>query len=335
MEICDKQLGLMDLYRLPEKKESPFASEAEKMVSDFARKWNIKPPHFDDYNTMSRFLYSGAKSVEPLAATGIVHGIFFFVDDLFFDTELLRFEDYGLDPALRETPREIAKLIYKWMHIFRTGELPAGEGKIENAFYEIGEKVRELSSPSWFEYFVDTVQDYIDAAIGREAGLDSSMSDLNRFIEIRERDTGGIHTCVLIELTNNAFLPDVVRENEVIQKLTTQCIRTASFTNDIFSYHKDVVLEESKFNLIKLFIDLENLSFEDAVSRSVEMTNSYARQFEEYETKLPDFQEHNEVAGTYVSGLKDLMSGNFYWHLTTNRYRSPDSPFAELQTVHE
>jgi hypothetical protein len=39
------------------------------------------------------------------------------------------------------------------------------------------------------------------------------------------------------------------------------------------------------------------------------------------------------IVAEYVDGLAEMMSGNVYWHAITPRYRSPESPFAELRQV--
>jgi hypothetical protein len=119
----------------------------------------------------------------------------------------------------------------------------------------------------------------------------------------------------------------------VVERLTFLAIRMASYVNDIFSYHKDVVLEGSEFNLVKIFMDVEEQS-ERAVIESVELVNGYAREFIELRKAMPSRGDATDnVVAQYVDGLAEMMSGNVYWHATTPRYRSPDSPFAELRQV--
>lgn len=334
----NRRLSLADIYKLLPWQESEFADEAERLTEEFAIRWNIRPPSFDDYNTMSRFLYPNSLGVEHLAAVCTVHSIFFFIDDLFFDTDALLPEDYSIAPAIAADPRKVIAFLRDLMNIFRARELPANPTLIQQAFCEIGQQVAALSSEAWFQYFTDTVEDYIRAAISRSADIRTdklSVKDMGAFSEIRERDTGGLHTCVLIELSKEAFLPDVVRDDPIVQRLTMLCIRMASFVNDICSYHKDVIVEGSEFNMVKMFMDNDGLSFEDAVHKSVEVVNEYAQAYLDTESLLPSWgPEVDPIARAYVAGLKELMAGNVYWHLTTNRYRSPDSPFEELQNLH-
>ncbi len=226
------------------------------------------------------------------------------------------------------------------MHIFRTGELPDHPSLIQQAFVEMRKEVLQQSTAEWFEIFTDGIQGYITAVIQREIELQRGdkliLTDMNSFLDIRLRDTGGLHTCQLIELTKNAFLPAELRNHEQIKYLTWLAIAMASLVNDIFSYHKDVVLEKSDFNLIKILMDTQKLSFDEAVHESVKIVNNYAALFVEQRAQLPVWgQQEDCVAKQYVDGLAEMMSGNVYWHATTNRYRSPDSPFVELQKLNE
>jgi hypothetical protein len=168
------------------------------------------------------------------------------------------------------------------------------------------------------------------------------LTDLQSFFEIRERDTGGLHTCQLIELTKDAFLPPEARAHEAVRRLTWLAIRMASYVNDIFSYHKDVIIEGSDFNLVKIYMDLEGLSFEGAVTASVDLVNAYAHEFQTLWAALPEWSAAagwgrgvEDIVQQYVTGLAEMMSGNVYWHGSTNRYRSPESPFAELREIRQ
>ncbi|MFN8374984.1 MAG: hypothetical protein U0694_19175 [Anaerolineae bacterium] len=330
-------LTLGDIRKLLPRQESVYADEAEQRVRLFVERWCVKPKHFEDYNTMSRFLYPAATSVERLQATCTVHSIFFFIDDLFFDTDQFDARDFAIAPEVGQDLKSVGHFLADLMHIFKTQQLPERPTLIQQAFAEMGTLVVSQSTPAWFKLFTDGVQDYIMAVIQREADLRQQktlLTDLESFLDLRARDTGGLHTCQLIELTKDCFLPPEVRDNEVVKHLTWLSYGMASFVNDIFSYHKDVVLEGSEFNLIKILMDTQGISFDAAVDRSIKLVNDYADQFVERRADLPSWgKEVDGIAERYIDGLAEMMSGNVYWHASTNRYRSPDSPFDELKTL--
>lgn len=332
-------LSLGDIHKLLPKQESVFAHAAEENVNQFVMRWSVKPHHFADYNTISRFLYSKAMTADRLQAACMVHSMFFFIDDLFFDTDHFDSHDFSIAREVGQDLYAIRQFLTTLMQIFKTQTLPPNPSPIQRAFCEMGELVVQQAPAEWFQLFADGIEDYIRAVIQREVDLHQGktiLTDLDSFLAIRLRDTGGLHTCQLIEFTKDAFLSAEARDDEQIKHLTWLAIAMASLVNDIFSYHKDVVLEGSDFNLVKILMDIQGLSFEEAVDQSVQLVNSYANQFAEVRMQLCEQgMEMDRSVHQYVDGLAEMMAGNVYWHATTNRYRSPESPFEELQYLTE
>lgn len=335
-----KMLSLNDIERLLPPKESIYKHQAEAAVREFVTRWHIKPHHFDDYNTFSRFIYAGATSAERLQVACTIHSMFFFLDDLFFDTDHFDPRDFAIEVESSNDFKAISHFLSDLMHIFRTGELPDHPSLIQQAFAEMRKNVLQQVTAEWFVIFADGIQDYITAVIQREIDLRRGdkliLTDMKSFLDIRLRDTGGLHSCQLVELIKDAFLPAELRNDKQIEHLTWLATAMVSLVNDIFSYHKDVVIEKSDFNLIKILMDVQKLSFDEAVHESVKTVNSYAALFVEQRAQLPVWgQQEDWIAKQYVDGLAEMMSGNVYWHATTNRYRSPDSPFVELRTLNK
>lgn len=296
---------------------SRHAREAERIARDWASKHRLVPGNYDGYTTMSRWLYPGAVDANRLAAACIVHNLFFFIDDLFFDTDLIDPADHAVDPELLKQPERLPQMLKSWMLAFRSREVPQNAASLHYAFAEAGEFVaRVAGDDTWFSYFVDTVDDYIDAVLNRDVNLEAYTQDIETFTSIRERDTGGLHTCVLIELTHGLHIGGWRDINEV-HRLTRLCYRQASFINDIVSFDKDVMAEGSDFNLILVLMNSHQMSFDEAVDEAVNLVNSYVQAFsalsEAYEAPTADVRR-------YVEGLGDLIGGNIYWHLTTPRY---------------
>ncbi len=326
---------LHDIRKLLPREESIYADEAEERVSFFFDRYRIKPRNFDDFNTMSRFLYPNTVSMERLQATCMIHSMFFFIDDLFFDTVKFDVSGLAINPEAGESLSSVTYFLADLMHIFKSQEIPANASLIQQAFCEMGALVAEHADPHWLQLFCDGIEDYIKAVISREADLHQRktlLRDLESFLDLRPRETGGLHTCQLIEFTKDAYLPDEIRDHDQIKHLTWLAIGMASFVNDIFSYHKDVVIEGSEFNLVKILTEIQGIPFDTAVKKSIKLVNNYADIFVEVRAQLPSWgREVDAVVEQYVDGLAEMMSGNLYWHATTNRYRSPDSPFEELR----
>lgn len=307
---------------------SPFAHEAEHAADELLRAKNLELPGYGDYTTMSGYLYPQATSVSRLLSATVVHNLFFFIDDLYFDTKAHDPRTYGIP-----TDQEVHTLLGSMMESFAR-RVPSRAGVLVfEAFARAGELVASHCSSKWYDFFLGTVWNYVESVLSRDRELEQNenvLADYDAFTMVRERDTGALHTCALIELTNEVFLDDAERQRPDVVSLTSTAMRMASMVNDVYSYHKDVIEEGSSFNLLKLYMD-QGASFGDAVRQAIQRINEYTGDFHRQEQALgliPGSNLHG-----YVSGLKDMMTGNIVWEHNTNRYRSPESPFPELRSL--
>jgi len=321
-----KGIKLEKIRTLRPRRESPFADSAERIAAEFAQTYGMNARNFAAFNTMSRFAYPESVSVERLASAAITHNIFFFIDDLFFD-RVLSPDDHGIS---QDTIRNPEPFLRELMACFLRGQAPAGSSRMHQGLADIGRRLGSFMSPQWMGLMVGAVSDYLSAAgERREVDYLSAGTD---FLNMRDLDTGGLQTCMLLEVTNDCELPDQARANPTLAQMTWLTYRSAAWVNDIISYHKDVILEGSVFNLVYVLMK-DGRSFEEAVQEAIRLVNQQIEVFLNLETQLPAWDlDTQDIVDRYVSGLKDLMSGNTYWHLTSPRYQHPESPFDELRS---
>ena len=101
-----------------------------------------------------------------------------------------------------------------------------------------------------------------------------------------------------------------------------------------FSFHKEVVRERDCFNLINMIMEHKSLGFENALHEAVKIVNTSTRRFVDLERQwLQQNHATDAVVREYIEGLKDIMAAAWHWQISTNRYRSPDSPFPELREL--
>lgn len=313
--------------------ESPFGAEAEAEAEIFARRWMLVSPKFAGYHSMSRYLYSHAVSVDRLAPVCMVHDTLFLFDEIFADT-VLNARDFGIDPKMTKGPKRLHRFFGELMEAFVAREVSESVPKIFHAFAELGDIVARRASDEWFSHFVIGLQDYVQAVLEREGSRTAFTSTLEEFLRIRVRDAGGLHVCQFIEFAKDAFLPATVRSDPVIVQMTTAASAMATLVNDVYSYHKDVVDEGSHFNLVRILMDVGSCDFPTAIDQSVKLINAYSDEFFDARAKLRSWGDvRDAIAASYVNGLMEMMAGNLHWHRTTDRYRSPDSPFEEMRTL--
>lgn len=164
---------------------------------------------------------------------------------------------------------------------------------------------------------------------------DNGVMSVSKYIQLRQADSGIESMISMIEVALDILIPDEVLYHPQIQYLAQLTNRFFGFSNDLFSYEKEVLRLGSRFNLIAVLMEAEGLSFAEAVHETIVLINREAVEFFELESNLPVWEEphFNEAARLYATGLKDQIIAAYHWSYSTNRYRSPHSPFPELRSM--
>ena len=327
--------------------QSVHVDEASKQVRKFVERWqNIKS--LESYCrfclSLTSYLYSGVVTAERLAILVILYALTFVMDDFLFDRpdEASLANEYGISSSIRESPQKIGEFLEKLNAIIRQENPPVDPTPIERMWWESGRDFRRLGPSEWCNAFFDTlvahykvcVASLIDNANGR-----IFLQDLDSYTQLRLENSGGPTTYVLLEFSNAAYLPQEVREQATMIKLRDIASIQVGFVNDIFSYPKEMVSEEdgNSRNLIKVLMESEGMLQPQAVSRAVNLVNSYNCLFEEVEsTELPVTWNSEPWASSlhrYVEDTKLLMSGHIFWctHVLDKRYNDPAFNTRELK----
>ena len=109
------------------------------------------------------------------------------------------------------------------------------------------------------------------------------------------------------------------------------CAQVVAFTNDLFSYEKEVLVHRNPNNFLHVLMTHRSLSFEEATRQTVESINTDVETFITYEQALLPEIERDKRVHAYLHGMKAWMRGNILWSLETGRYSSVTSPFPELR----
>lgn len=136
-----------------------------------------------------------------------------------------------------------------------------------------------------------------------------------------------------IEVAQGIYLPDNVFRDTTMKELFQLVSRIGWLSHDIFSYEKEVMVLGTRGNIIPIFMENYNLSFESAANQAIEMVNNDIIRFGELEKNLPRFRDEVidcNVKG-YVEGMRNMVVSMVHWQQRSNRYRSSNSPFPELR----
>jgi germacradienol/geosmin synthase len=157
------------------------------------------------------------------------------------------------------------------------------------------------------------------------------------YIEMRRKTFGSDMTMSLSRLAHIDEVPSEIYRMRAVRALEDAAQDYACFTNDLFSYQKEVEFEGELHNLVLVvehFLNTDRWMARDIVA---DLMAARMRQFEHAVTdELPalfdelDLDETARAALTrHADGLKDWMAGILEWHRRCARYTED-----ELRRVH-
>lgn len=148
------------------------------------------------------------------------------------------------------------------------------------------------------------------------------------YLEMRRKTFGADMTMNLSRLRFLAAVPPEVQRTSTVRAMEDAAQDYACFTNDLFSYQKEIEFEGELHNLVLVvqhFLDTDRWTARDIVA---DLMTARMRQFERTVTgELPKLFEEfalDETSRTaltrHAEGLKDWMSGILEWHRRCLRY---------------
>lgn len=148
------------------------------------------------------------------------------------------------------------------------------------------------------------------------------------YIEMRRATFGSDMTMSLSRLSRFDVLDPALYWSRTVRELETAAQDYACFTNDLFSYQKEVQFDGEIHNLVLVveqFLDVDRLTARDVVA---DLMRARMEQFEHVAaTGLPAlFDEHDLDEATraaltgHAKGLEEWMSGILEWHRRCARY---------------
>ncbi|GAA3088164.1 terpene synthase family protein [Streptosporangium carneum] len=148
------------------------------------------------------------------------------------------------------------------------------------------------------------------------------------YVEMRRRTFGSDLTISLAKLAHYDVVPAEIYRTRVMRELDTAAQDYATFTNDLFSYQKEIEFEGELHNVVLVvenFLGVDRLAARDVVA---DLMTARMRQFEhlvahDLPALFEEFDLDEQVRGIltrHADGLKDWMSGILEWHRRCARY---------------
>ncbi|GAA0380994.1 germacradienol/geosmin synthase [Acrocarpospora corrugata] len=158
------------------------------------------------------------------------------------------------------------------------------------------------------------------------------------YVEMRRSTFGSEMTSALAKMATMDVIPQEIYQSRVLRELETAAMDYATFTNDLFSYQKEMQYEGEVHNIVLVvekFLDVDRVTARDVVANLMTARMSQFEYLADHE--LPalldsrsDLSAEAKAALTrQADDLKEWMSGILEWHLRCVRYTE-----AELERVH-
>lgn len=354
----------VDVYRLDSAQKflpSIFAKEAEAEAEAWAKSHDIWLPGISqDTNTMGAYLNSNAISAERLADINKFYLVLFYVDDMF-----------GNDRQADITPEELRSFkqqienIGKWL-AYDIPFTPTGD--LEVATVNIFEKIKQNSDPEWFAHFKQVCIEHLVLAIeNQNTSHTQEIHTIESFNETRVK-IAGMYTSLMLDMyaTNKYVSSEEIKKygyTELIDALYFDCSVICSYFNELFSFEREVIDDNTDYNLIAiLMLNDDELTLYDAVTAAINLTNHHIDTFiqtkeevfgkieaqagkiesriniaKRTQTELSNEEEEKLKAqyGFLVSliqhlvGIEAFINAALFWQVITERYQREDTIFYE------
>lgn len=302
---------------------SPFADRTRAQLDEFAAQYRLysslglpQGPMLRAHSSVNDYMFPRA-SPDRLYATGLMM-VYFFIFDHIYDTDTSP-SSWLLDVRGR-LARSIMEIIEGSAH---------ESDHFERAVTNIMGMFRS-EDEAWLSGFRAQLLRYVEATLqGKDIARQSPQTSLEEYLELRQHDSGGLWSAYLIEYAHRRYLTPAQREHPDVVRASQQCMWVCSLLNDLFSYAKEKATEDAPFNAIYFAMRSRGLGELDAAHHVCERTNHYLAEFESL-VASPVFREDEAIA-SYTQGLREFISGVWYWHLGSGLYVHPQSLFAELR----
>ncbi|MBB2913294.1 germacradienol/geosmin synthase [Streptosporangium becharense] len=257
-------------------------------------------------------------------------------EQLNLSSDWLAWGTYGDDyfPMVFGTTRDLvgAKLCNERLSVFMpldAGTTPEPANPLERGLADLWRRTAGPMTPPARRRFRTAVEDMTSSWLWELANqAQNRIPDPVDYIEMRRRTFGSDMTMSLARLAHSDVVPEEVYRTRVMHELDTAAQDYACFTNDLFSYQKEIEFEGEVHNLVLVvesFLGLDPVTARDVVA---DLMTARMRQFEHIVANdLPAMfddlaldERVRAILTRHADDLKEWMSGILEWHRRCVRY---------------
>ncbi|WP_020667245.1 terpene synthase family protein [Amycolatopsis nigrescens] len=262
-------------------------------------------------------------------------------EQLHLSTDWLTWGTYGDDyfPVVYGITRDVAAAkicddrLAAFMPVEDGEPVPPPTNAIERGLADLWQRTAGPMPIPAREVFRKAVQDMTASWVWEVANqAQHRIPDPIDYVEMRRRTFGSDMTMSLRKLASFDVVPPEIYQTRTVRELETAAQDYACFTNDLYSYQKEIEFEGELHNMVLVvqkFLNVDRWQARDIVA---DLMKARMEQFEHLVAEdLPalfeDFELDEQARASltrHAEGLKEWMSGIMEWHVKCVRYTEPE-----------
>eukprot|EP01116_Phalansterium_solitarium_P023051 TRINITY_DN787_c0_g1_i2.p1 TRINITY_DN787_c0_g1~~TRINITY_DN787_c0_g1_i2.p1 ORF type:complete len:519 (-),score=210.52 TRINITY_DN787_c0_g1_i2:466-2022(-) len=293
--------------------------------------------YIDEYNTMAAYVFGDA-SDERLTVIGKLSNLQYVHDDMIDGRRIANASGPYASAlqTLAKQPKVLLAGCRDIMYTLATAQKPASvaygrdveEMMLLDYYLEAAEGFHRLSNPAWMKRFSKNLKIFYESQVN-SASKPQSFSSCAEFVDYRAANSGMLHSIDEVEFAQDNFMPTEILEHAVIKEMQQNVILVGSLSNDIFSFEKETIRDGMHHaNLVHVAMTTEGLSIEQGAKKTAAIVRDNMDTFYRLKAEVDSWNMPN--VSRHCVGLENFLLGCWPWQLSTDRYRSETSPFAEL-----
>lgn len=178
-------------------------------------------------------------------------------------------------------------------------------------------ETRSVAPEHWLDRAARIHVAYLETSMDeRVLRASNSVPRTAQYVTSRHYNGGMFYAAALIELANEAWLPEELSGRPEITDLALRLSNASAWANDLFSYQREAA-HGTGANLAVVLTTHEGLTEDEAVTKIVDLVNAELLTLDflcDAAAALP------APAARYAEGVRALASGLMHWMATTARY---------------
>ncbi|MBD2504694.1 terpene synthase family protein [Anabaena azotica] len=236
---------------------------------------------------------------------------------------LLLWDDQCDMSEISKQPKVLEAFQNRFLHILQGAEITSKDIALSHVLVDFRRRILEIESHELFDTFIRTVERYFTGSLLEAKNrLNEIVPHLDTCSHIHML-SGAVETVLdLIEICNHLYLPEFVRNNQIIDELKMMTNKIICWSNDIFSAPKELQSGDVH-NLVIALHHHQDLSFAEAMQIVAQMHNQEVEKMLDLEKSIPSFgEEVDSILAQYISGLHSWIRGNYDWSSRSARYQT-------------